>query len=510
VAAPATTVTGSGGVRGQKTVVGDLASMFGSRVVSLVLSFASVLITTRLLHPVGYGRVAYFTVVAMLIFTVTSGWTSTAVARYGREELEREGRLAGTNWSRTLIMAPLFAVAILIVPVLKLAGAFPPEFTWLFVWLVVGYGGAMVVTEHIRYLLEASGRMKLSALGTVCQQAGFVLAIAIVAVSGLPRTPLSVIVISLAALTGVAFVFGRAVWRVALWPPRPDPDLKRRMLHFSLPLIAFTVSQYVIQAVDLIVIRAFKSPEQVGVYAFAYQAFTTVQALATVAPQVLTPLFVSARSAHRERLVTRYFERIVPQVTFAASALAGLLVPTLVFVVPALFGEGFRGATEPLAVLLVALLILLVSNLLAPVIVLYERTRPVAVLNAVAAVVNVGGDILLLGPLHAGTVAAAYATAAGFAIIGAGYFFLARECLESAVRPRPELLLPAVAGLAAVVALDGAAALAAGITASATVSALILMRGRLFAREDVELIERMSMPPRARRILGRAVAAVAR
>src|SRR3954451_8859872 len=87
-------------VRGISTLVGDMASMFGSRIGGIVLSFLSVLMTTRLLGAVAYGQVAYFSVVAMLIFTVTSGWTSTAVARYGREELEATGRLFSTNWSR--------------------------------------------------------------------------------------------------------------------------------------------------------------------------------------------------------------------------------------------------------------------------------------------------------------------------------------------------------------------------------------------------------------------------
>ena len=170
-------------VRGVSTLVGDTASMFGGRLASIALSFLSVLMTTRLLHAVGYGRVAYFTVVAMLIFTVTSGWTSAAVARYGREEMELRGSLFTTSWNRLLIMTPLFLLAAAVVPLLKVLHALPPEFSWVFVWLVLAYGATLVVGEHVRYLLEASGRMKLSALGIVCQQAAFVAAVGAVAVT---------------------------------------------------------------------------------------------------------------------------------------------------------------------------------------------------------------------------------------------------------------------------------------------------------------------------------------
>jgi O-antigen/teichoic acid export membrane protein len=487
-------------VRGASTLVGDVASMFGSRLGSIVLSFVSVLMTTRLLGPVGYGRVAYFTVVAMLIFTVTSGWTSTAVARYGREELESTGSLFATNWSRLQIMAPLFLLAVGLVPVLQLVGAFPPEFNWTFVWLVLGYGAVLVAVEHVRYLLEASGRMRLSALGMLCQQAAFVLAIGFVAVGGLSRSPLTVIAVSLAALAVVTVIFGAAVWSVAVWPPRSDAVARRRMLVFSLPLIAFTASQYVIQAIDLILIRALKGAIQVGIYAFAYQAFTVLQAVVTVAPQVLTPLFVSARAAHREELVRSYFERIVPQVTLFGSAAFALSAPLIPVVVPGLFGHGFTGSVEPLAILLMSLLLLLVANMLAPIIVLHERSRSVALLNLAAAVVNVGGDLILLGPLHAGIAAAAAATGAGFAVLTVGYFYVARNCLGSTVPPRPIALLPAAAVLLPVTLLDGWVAVGSGLAVAVVTIVAVGRFGGLFEKSDIELLDRMTLPPTVRRL----------
>jgi O-antigen/teichoic acid export membrane protein len=282
------------------------------------------------------------------------------------------------------------------------------------------------------------------------------------------------------------------------------------MLRFSTPLIAFTASQYVIQAIDLIIVRAFKSTAQVGVYAFAYQVFTTLQALATVAPQVLTPLFVSARTAHSEALVRRYFERVVPQALFVGSVGAGLVIPILPFVVPALFGSGFKGSVEPLAVLLIGLVLLLLSNLLAPVVVLHERSRPVAALNTVGAVVNVGADVLLLGPLHAGIVAAAAATTACFLVIGVGYFVVARRCLGLSTRVPAELMAPAIGALVPTVVLDGPQGSIVGISLALAATAALLASRGVFAREDADLIERLNMPVAARRALLRGLAVVAR
>src|SRR5215203_3314325 len=94
-------------VRGAATVFSDFASVLGARFTSSVLSLVSALITTRILDPDGYGVVAYVSVIALLVFTVTSSWTSAAVSRYGREELENRGSILAVTWARAQISAPV-------------------------------------------------------------------------------------------------------------------------------------------------------------------------------------------------------------------------------------------------------------------------------------------------------------------------------------------------------------------------------------------------------------------
>src|SRR5215203_1762953 len=124
-------------VRGAATVFSDFASVLGARFTSSVLSLVSALITTRILDPDGYGVVAYVSVIALLIFTVTSAWTSTAVSRYGREEFEERGSTVTVTWSRARLTAPLLGIAALIVVSIKLAGGFPPQLSWALTWLAI-------------------------------------------------------------------------------------------------------------------------------------------------------------------------------------------------------------------------------------------------------------------------------------------------------------------------------------------------------------------------------------
>src|SRR3954452_21664601 len=119
----------STGVRGARSVFSDLAAMLGARVGSGLLSLGSVVMSTRILAPSSYGQIAFFTVLSILIFTITSAWTSTAVARYGREELEKTGSLVNVSWDRFLLAGPLLIVAAGVVVALKATGVMPSDFS---------------------------------------------------------------------------------------------------------------------------------------------------------------------------------------------------------------------------------------------------------------------------------------------------------------------------------------------------------------------------------------------
>jgi O-antigen/teichoic acid export membrane protein len=497
-------------VLGAATVFSDYASVLGARIGSMVLSLASVLLLTRVLTPTGYGTLAFFTVAATLIFTVTSSWTSTAVARYGRERLEATGRTLEVTWGRAAITSPLMLLALVLVPALKLAGALPPEFSWVLVGLTLAYGAVLTVSEHMILMLEAGGRMKLSALGMITQQGAVVISLAFVYAFASVRSPVPIAAIWLVFLSLQSAWLGSTLRRDSLWPPRVDRKLTRKILRFSVPMIAFTVSQYVIRSVDLVVIRAFRSTAAVGVYAVAYQGYTVLQAAATAAPPILTPLFVSLRGANREHLVTRYLERVVPQLTFAAAVASGVAAPLMRWVVPAVFGHPFRGAAVPLVILLVPAVMFFAASLVAPIVVLHERSRPVGVLNAIAAAVNVVLDIVLIGPAGMGISGAAVATTAALAVVLAGYFAVARDCVGARGRFPVEILLPLAVGVTAALLLRGAVGTAAGAAAALFSGLLVQLLARPFAHEDADLIESLDMPPRVKRLALRAIATVAR
>jgi O-antigen/teichoic acid export membrane protein len=504
------TLVPEGRVRGAATVFSDYTSQLAARVASAVLSLVAVMITTRFLAPAGYATFAYYFVVATLIFTVSSAWTSTAVSRYAREELEERGRMTAVTWNRAVLVAPLALLSIVVVPGLKLLGALPPELGWAFVWLAIAYGLVWIVADHGIYLLEAEGRMKVSALLLVAQQGLYVVALVVIYVTGTGQNPLTLAAISLGAIVLVAIAAAGSVWRRAFWPPALDRPLLRRILLLSLPLIAFTVSQYVVRSVDLVVLRAFGSAHQVGLYAIAYQGYVVIAAITTVTPPVLTPLFVSLEVGKKGATIRRYLKRVVPQLTFVGSVLAGVAAPLIFALLPVVFGPKFGASARPLAILLVAAVLLSVTNLLAPVLVLHERGRAIAVINVLAAAMNIAGDIVTVGPLGMGINGPALVTGVTVGIVALGYLLVAAESLEVEPWLNPILFLPVIAGLVPSLILSGGARVAVGVGAALGSAAVITVWARPFDTQDADLLAKLDMPPARKRLALRGLALASR
>jgi O-antigen/teichoic acid export membrane protein len=485
-------------VRGAATAFSDIASVSGARVATVVLALLTTVLVTHLLPPRQYAVLAYIALLSGVMFTIATSWTAAAVVRYGREELERSGTLRATSWSRLRITFPLLALSALVVIAAQLFRLLPSEVTWPVIAIAVGTGFAAIAGEHVNNVLEASGRMKLAALTIAGAGLVSITALLVLGVAGEAHSAAAVAVVWMAAAWLVAGVMGALVWRTAIWPPRSDRALRKRMVRFAVPLIAFSASQYVIQAVDIVVLGQYRSTRDVGLYAIGYNSYGALQQVVTTASIVLSPLFVSLRAARQEHVVTRYLERLVPQALLLASVGAGLVAAVVPAAVPILFGHRFASAATPLALLLIAWLMYALGSFVAPILVLHEKGRLVGMISCVAAAVNAGLDLLLVGAFGLGIAGPAIATSVALAVLAFAYLTYAARCIG--VRPSLPLaaLAPGIAGILSVVLIGGIAgsAMAAGLTLLLALGAV--RGGRLVARSDVELLDRLDIPQPAK------------
>jgi O-antigen/teichoic acid export membrane protein len=495
-------------VRGVTRVAGDLAAVASGRVGLAVLSGMSVILTTRMLGPRGYAFVGLVGIVSTLVWTASSSWLSTSVRRYGREEFELRGRMNRITWNWAAIAAPLTLASILLVVMLKAAGAFPLGLSWSLVMIAVGFSVALIAVEYLATVLETSGRMRLSAVSQVLSQAGYVGALVVLYVAAVHVSASRVLLFSLASYSALGLALTALAWKAAVVPAEFDRPLLRRMVRLSIPMIGFMVSQYVFSSVDIIILKMFRTQADVGVYALAYQAFSVLSRVTQSGAIVLIPLFVSLKMAGRGDLVARYMQRNVAQVLFLIAALTALVISFLPLIVPLAFGRAFAGATAPMAILLAGLVFLFAQYLIAPVLTLNEQTRAMAVISALATLLNLVGDVVMVAVLHMGIVAPAIATSAALGFMFAAYYISAARA--SSVKRKVPLMgaVPLTAALVPTLIWGGIAGTAIGLAAVAVTSFAILRITRPFGPEDAEIVAKLRLPEPVRRGALKALAAL--
>jgi O-antigen/teichoic acid export membrane protein len=485
-------------VLGEATAFSDYVSVTAARGVYALLSLASVTITTRLLAPREFGALSLFFVISLLMVTAASAWTSAAVSRFGREELERTGAMTGVTAARVLFVAPVLVLSAALVLALRALGALPAAFSSTLAWLSVAYATVWVVFDHVVYLLETWGRQKLSAVALVVQQLAYVAALGVVYASGAKASPVGVALLVMSAMGLLAAAIGLRVRRVGFAARRAPAGQVRRMWRFSRPLIAFVASQYAMRSVDLLVLAHFSSVAAVGTYALAYQGYGTIQGLAVAAGPVFTPLLVSLRLAGREAVMRMFLERMVGKLQFLAASVAALAMAPAYALVPLVFGSRFASARVPLIILLGAAAVFFAACLLGSIVTVFDRTRETAIINLAAAALNIVSDLVLIGVLHCGLWAPALNTVLSVAVIWLGYHHVAARCLDS--RTGPDLLWLAPVAVAPVPLLLASGALAVGLSlaGAAAAIAMVFVYSRLFRRGDVELLAALDMPHRVR------------
>ena len=390
---PAVQDTTATPVRGEERVAGDYTVATLAGTFSALISFGSATLTTRLLAPEAFGALSLVLVTSLVIQMTTSSWTSLAVARFGRETLDRGGTMSAVTRARITIVGPWMLIAIAAVLALKALGALPAQLTWPLVGAAIAHGIVATAYEHCTNLMRSLGRQRLAAVAVLAQQIVIVAILGWLLAAGLHVSTFGISMLYVGGTILLLLLYLPTVWGVGLRRVPRDLDLERRMRQFSTPLILFTVSSYVVGSIDLWVLGAFASSSAVGSYAAAYRAYAVLMTVASAASPVLMTLFVSLRLAGRGKEISRFLLSTAPALMLVAGAVAAVLIAPAYVLAPIVFSRAFSSAALPLAILIVAVVAYLESCLVGTVLTAHDRTADAARAIFVAAVLNVVGDL---------------------------------------------------------------------------------------------------------------------
>jgi O-antigen/teichoic acid export membrane protein len=458
----------------------------GGNYTAILLSFVTNVLLTRALGAAELGRLALLVMVSNVLAFAVSNWTLTAFVHFGARQFAAEGTIGRAFWTRTAVLAPALAVALVGVGVIRPGLARYLVVPEPVVPLLVLHFLATAALNTAGAALQATARLRRYGAALALDKALALAAVlAVLTVGALDAvTALACsMVAALAVSTWVFVSLGPVVFRPALVSPTDWLTMGR----YSVPLIASTwAGLFGTQWIDYVVIKRYLPLREVGLYALAYQLAGVVQQASVVLSTLMIPRFSAMIGQDRGGDLKRVVDRAVPYWLFGLSAGLAVLLGGIDVLVPLVFGPAFAGAVAPLALLIVATLALALFNTFTPLLAAHGATWSLSGVCLLSAAANVVLNLALIPRF--GIVGAAWATVIAYAISATLVLAIVQRRFELAagrcllfVAPVGVVYLCSVLFRSTLFYPIGAAALA--------VTALTLVRAfRLFEPSDLPLI----------------------
>jgi O-antigen/teichoic acid export membrane protein len=207
------------------------------------------------------------------------------------------------------------------------------------------------------------------------------------------------------------------------------------MLHFSSPLVFSSIGVWVALYVDRLMIKAFLSLEDVGIYAAAYRIASSVSLVISSFQGALTPLVYTHHTKSETPFeISKIFSRFLSIVLTLWFILSVLSPEIMSLIAPPSYAQG-----RVLIPLLTGAVIIAGMYVFAPGLGIAKRSREIALLNIAGALLNLG--LNYWGIPHWGLLGSAFATLVSSTLVVGSYMWWGQQYYHI---PFARFLLPLV------------------------------------------------------------------
>jgi O-antigen/teichoic acid export membrane protein len=325
----------------------------------------------------------------------TSNFTHAAVDITGRDEYIRAGHIRGTFWAETALLGALLAG-------ICAAGYFYRDVLSGYVGIVPGLCGLvllyLVVSALSQFLsdcFQITSRMRKFALVPLSVPAVFAALLAWAYLSGRGLNVELVIVFGVIAAAGGMVAGLLFLDKELIWPLVFDPGKVRELVLLSLPYVFSGVAGYVLDWVDLVVIKRFLTSVDVGIYALAYQMTAFLIIFTRLTTNLNVSIITNWKIQGRDDLVRFFVERTVPQVTFVFS-LVLVACMTLAGTIFKIFRPEYLPGVPVFVILIASVCFRNLHALQAPVLTAYRIIVPCSVVSLLAVLFNFIADMAMV------------------------------------------------------------------------------------------------------------------
>ena len=391
----------------------DGIHLFAGKVGTIILTMVNLMILTRIFTTEDMGRYSLFVMVVSLALTLGLSWSDSAVVRHGREEFLKKRKINESFWARFYLFLPVLIVFSVLLLIFNRAIA---DYIGTGRWVVFAVISFFVLNGMVNNLLrmyQSIDQMCKSAYILFFQKVIHTTLLFAVLFGVFPGKLSSILII-----INVSFLIALAVYLIqfdfrTILPYRFNKNQFRRTWSYSWPHFIGFSGLYIVNYIDLYVIRKYMTLIDVGLYSVAYNGFVSIMGIIMLMNTVMMPLIVEYRTKKDYQMIRNYLKKLPLFFSgWAVLVVCGVFLSGII--IPLLFSDKYVGSIPSFNVLLVTTCFYFLSIYLLPLINAFDLVLFSQIFNLVKSGVNVLLDFSLIPQM--GIIGAAYATLAAYAL----------------------------------------------------------------------------------------------
>ncbi len=390
----------------------DATNLFAGRIGTTIIGAINLMILTRLLTTEDMGKYSLFLMVINLAVTMGLTWSDTSIVRYGREEFVKHRKINQTFWARLYLFIPVMVLIILAFfifsgPITQYIGISRLWVVFLIILFVLN--GTL---NFVSRTFQSIDQMKKSAYVLFFQKLIYFIGLLLVFI-GLFSTNLLIIWSFMSISFMITLIVNIIMLdRSVITPYRYNKEYLRKIWSYSWPQLMGFSGLYIINYIDLYVIRKYMTLGDVGVYSVSYNGFTIICTMIMLINTLFMPLIVEYRAHGRFGMISDYLKKLP---LFSSAWVVLVVVGALLsrYIIPLLFSSKYIDSIPSFNILLITTIFYLVSIYLLPIVNTFDYIIYSQVFNIAKSIVNIVGDFIFV-PRY-GIIGAAYGTLIAYA-----------------------------------------------------------------------------------------------
>ena len=372
--------------------VRGVAGTAGTRIVVLVVGLAATVALARGLVPTGRGVHALAMTVATLGVVALNLGFHTANTYFA----SRERDTLPTLVANTFAMAGAIALAgTLLLAAARVFGLDPDPLPFALAVLVVAWLPVGLLFIQLQPLLLVVDRLRMYNLAEAGWQLTSVALVVVLWATG-HLTPTTAFAVTLGALAAGTVLIARDLRPVRRPRLRPSVPLFRRALPYAARTYATTVTGFALVRLDIFLVEGRLGTRQVGLYAVAVTICEAIQVLPTTIGALLLPKVSAVSDGAEQWRMTRRVLVVTAPVMLGICGLVALVARPAIRL---LYGDAFLPSVTPLYWLLPGIVLLGINAVLIHHFLAVGMPSTIVVAQAAAVALNIGLELVLLGPM---------------------------------------------------------------------------------------------------------------